>query len=241
LTTEKVLLDGTRQRVLVYHVVMAKSKSKPADRYPNPKPANYSNLFVAGKSPVPKESLGLPGKTYDKPSYAVKTLSLPQPNTPVVRDSGSSLRGMQGQGSFDPSTKNVVRAAQSAVLAGAGSAVARLAPTVGAKVFKVVGSRSASTAYQVNSAGIAGSSIGGRLFTTQTPAGPSLASTRVMTPGQQSAAKSGLYQIAENKALQTGTMLGREAANAVTKAIYKGGQILTDAVSLDFVRRNKRR
>lgn len=89
---------------------MAKSKPKPADRYPNPKPANYSNLFVAGKSPVPKESLGLPGKTYDKPSYAVKTLSLPQPNTPVVRDSGSSLRGMQGQGSFDPSTKNVVRA-----------------------------------------------------------------------------------------------------------------------------------
>ena len=101
---------------------MAKSKSKPADRYPNPKPANYSNLFVAGKSPVPKESLGLPGKTYDKPSYAVKTLSLPQPKTPVVRDSGSSLRGMQGQESFDPSTKNVVRAALAAGSVGAGSA-----------------------------------------------------------------------------------------------------------------------
>ena len=116
------MLDGTRQQVLCYHTFMAKSKSKPADRYPNPKPANYSNLFVAGKSPVPKESLGLPGKTYDKPSYAVKTLSLPQPNTPVVRDSGSSLRGMQGQGSFDPSTKNVVRAALAAGSVGAGSA-----------------------------------------------------------------------------------------------------------------------
>jgi hypothetical protein len=107
---------------LCYHTFMAKSKSKPADRYPNPKPANYSNLFVAGKSPVPQEGFGLPGKTYNVPSYAVKTLSLPQPNTPVVRDSGSSLRGMQGQGSFDPSTKNVVRAALAAGSVGAGSA-----------------------------------------------------------------------------------------------------------------------
>jgi hypothetical protein len=116
------MLDGTRQQVLCYHTFMAKSKSKPADRYPNPKPANYSNLFVAGKAPVPQEGFGLPGKTYNVPSYAVKTLSLPQPNTPVVRDSGSSLRGMQGQGSFDPSTKNVVRAALAAGSVGAGSA-----------------------------------------------------------------------------------------------------------------------
>jgi hypothetical protein len=102
------MLDGTRQRLLVYHVVMAKRKSKDTP------PKDYSNLFVAGKAPVPQEGLGLPGKTYNVPSYAVKTLSLPQPNTPVVRDSGFSLRGMQGQGSFDPSTKNVVRAALAA-------------------------------------------------------------------------------------------------------------------------------
>jgi hypothetical protein len=76
------MLDGTRQQVLCYHTFMAKRKSKDTP------PKDYSNLFVAGKAPVPQEGLGLPGKTYNVPSYAVKTLSLPQPNTPVVRDSG---------------------------------------------------------------------------------------------------------------------------------------------------------
>jgi len=106
---------------------MARRKSKDSSS------KDYSNLFIAGKSPVPKEGFGLPGKTYVAPSNAVKTLSLPQPKTPVVRDSGSSLRGMQGQGGFDPSKKNVVRAALAAgfvntISAGSGFRVVRGVP-----------------------------------------------------------------------------------------------------------------
>jgi len=61
-----------------------------------------------------KESFGIPGKTYA--TSGQKTLALPDKGkTPIVTDLGTSLRGMQGQNSFDPSVKNTVRAASAAV------------------------------------------------------------------------------------------------------------------------------
>lgn len=55
------------------------------------------------------ESIGTVGKKYD--TSGQKTTVIPQGKTPVVTDLGSSLRGMQGASGFDPSKKNVVRAA----------------------------------------------------------------------------------------------------------------------------------
>ena len=55
------------------------------------------------------ESIGTVGKKYD--TSGQKTTVIPQGKTPVVTDLGGSLRGMQGPSGFDPSKKNVVRAA----------------------------------------------------------------------------------------------------------------------------------
>jgi len=64
------------------------------------------------------ESIGFAYKKYD--TSGRKTLSLPEKGkAPIVTDLGASLRGMQGQSGFDPSTKNVVRAAGAAVGIGA--------------------------------------------------------------------------------------------------------------------------
>ena len=64
------------------------------------------------------ESIGFAYKKYD--TSGRKTLSLPEKGkAPIVTDLGTSLRGMQGQSGFDPSTKNVVRAAGAAVGIGA--------------------------------------------------------------------------------------------------------------------------
>lgn len=61
-----------------------------------------------------KESFGIPGKTYS--TSGQKTLALPDKGrTPIVTDPGMSLRGMQGQGGFDPSVKNTLRAVSAAV------------------------------------------------------------------------------------------------------------------------------
>lgn len=118
-------------RTTEYSLEQIRNKNLVSSTSYQPQPTGkYSNLFIAGKSPVPKEGFGLPGKTYVAPSNAVKTLSLPQPKTPVVRDSGSSLRGMQGQGGFDPSTKNVVRAALAASSVAALSKGISVAPSV---------------------------------------------------------------------------------------------------------------
>lgn len=64
------------------------------------------------------ESIGFAYKKYD--TSGRKTLALPDKGkAPIVTDLGASLRGMQGQSGFDPSTKNVVRAAGAAVGIGA--------------------------------------------------------------------------------------------------------------------------
>ena len=52
------------------------------------------------------ESIGFYGKKYD--TSGQKTLSLPKPKTPVIRNSMDSLRGMQGTGSFNVDQKQAL-------------------------------------------------------------------------------------------------------------------------------------
>lgn len=52
------------------------------------------------------ESIGFYGKDYD--TSGRKTLSLPKPKTPVIRNSMDSLRGMQGTGSFNVDQKQAL-------------------------------------------------------------------------------------------------------------------------------------
>lgn len=66
------------------------------------------------------ESIGFAYKKYDTSGRS--TLSLPEPKTPVIKDSMNSLKGMQGPGSFNVDQKKA--AIQSLLVAGAVSGVA---------------------------------------------------------------------------------------------------------------------
>jgi hypothetical protein len=60
-------------------------------------------------------------------------------------------------------------------------------------------------------------SAGGTVFRTNTPMGPTLASTRIMTKGQQSAAEKGLTKIADNRANEIEASVRATVARATAK------------------------
>jgi hypothetical protein len=62
-------------------------------------------------------------------------------------------------------------------------------------------------------------STGGKVFRTNTPMGPTLASTRIMTKGQQSSAVKGLTKIAENRANEIEAAVGKTVARSTAKGV----------------------
>lgn len=60
-------------------------------------------------------------------------------------------------------------------------------------------------------------SAGGRIFRTNTPMGPTLASTKIMTKGQTSAAEKGLTKIADNRANEIEASVRATVARATAK------------------------
>jgi hypothetical protein len=75
------MLDGTRQQVLCYHTFMAKRKSK------DTAPKDYSNLFVAGKSPVSSvtgSNLNIPNFDKLNPVFADRLNRMIKENPSIV-------------------------------------------------------------------------------------------------------------------------------------------------------------
>jgi len=110
--------------------------------------------------------------------------------------------------------------------AGAGAAAGRVAAAgvsrLGAKLGKSVSDYTSDKSFDVLSSGLDKMKGGGRVFRTNTPMGPSLGSTRIMTPGQRDAAISGLKQAASNRADEIGSAIGadvREVARAAAANI----------------------
>lgn len=208
---------------------------------------NFASSAVIPKAtftPVvikPAESFGIPGKSYD--TSGTKTLDIPVGETPVVRDSGSSLRGFQtpmgtSLGLTKTDKKNVLGAALlvSSLPAKAGSvpaiAGAKLAGKfysryVAPPVIEAMGS-----AFKAASKGLEKIVPGStRVYKSNTVFGSTLASTKVSSVAQTEARLTGL----EANAVRIATSAGRGAllgATNIVKDLQTGKKIVKGAAVL---------
>jgi hypothetical protein len=106
--------------------------------------------------------------------------------------------------------------------AGAGRVLAAGVTKLGAKLGRSVTNYTSDKSFDVLSSGLDKMKGGGRVFRTNTPMGPSLGSTRIMTPVQRDSAIAGLKQVASNRADEIGSAIGadvREVARAAAANI----------------------
>ena len=225
--------------------VMAKSKPKTSD----PKPVDYSSLFVAGKQVVSSASIGVPGKTY-KPSGTGPAYVGPKlrggdkgvfagSSTPL----GSSLAGTK------TGARDVIGAALlvTSLPAAAGSVPA----VVGGKIMQkalqryvapsVVGAMDKT--FTAATKGLNTMRGGGRIYEANTVLGPMLASTKIASNAQTAARLSNLESNALRITEQAGIGAFKGAANIV-KDLKTGKKIVKGAAGLAglaAIKNNKRK
>jgi len=83
-------------------------------------------------------------------------------------------------------------------------------------------------------------SAGGKVFRTNTPMGPTLASTKIMTKGQTSAAEKGLTKIAENRANEIAPAVRREMSAVTSRAVSNVAKNTGIAATVANKPRNKK-
>jgi hypothetical protein len=137
-----------------------------------------------------------------------------------------SGRAGRKSGTSTPESRKIAKALQPATLrqeltsaglvlaaGAAGKVVSKVAPIIARRVSRSV----SNTAYDVLSAGLEKASGGGKVFRTNTPMGPSLGSTRIMTAKQREAAIGGLSKVASNRADEVGAKIGSQVQAGVTR------------------------
>ena len=115
---------------------------------------------------------------------------------------------------------------------GAARAIGGIGKAVGKVVAQNVAETSAQTTFKALTKNLPNASQGGKTFTTQTPFGPTLASTKIMTSPQREAAIKGLATAAGNRATEVGVELGSRAGNVVSSAIRETGRALGGAAAI---------
>ena len=100
-------------------------------------------------------------------------------------------------------------------------AAAGLGRVLGAALGAVAGKTSGQIAGDVSFEKLLPKSMGpgGTVFRTNTPMGPTLASTKIMTKGQTSSAAKGLTKIAENRANEIAPAVRREMSAVTSRAV----------------------
>lgn len=81
---------------------------------------------------------------------------------------------------------------------------------------------------------------GGRVFRTNTPMGPALASTKIMTKGQTSAAGKGLTKIAENRANEIESGVRRVVSSSTSRAVSNAAKNAGIAATVANKPKNKK-
>lgn len=144
-------------------------------------------------------------------------------NVPIVAQNLKYFNAAQ-QGPKAVAKTAAVDVAVNVAAAGAGKAIGKLVGTAaGMATGKVAGDVSFQQLLPKSM------SAGGKVFRTNTPMGPTLASTKIMTKGQQSAAEKGLTKIADNRANEIEAGVGRVIARATAKGtanVVKGAGVL---------------
>jgi hypothetical protein len=115
---------------------------------------------------------------------------------------------------------------------GAARAIGGVGKVVGKVVAQNVAATSAQTTFNALTKNLPNASQGGKTFTTQTPFGPTLASTKIMTSPQREAAIKGLATAAGNRATEVGVELGSKAGRVVSSAIREAGQAIGGAAAI---------
>lgn len=136
-------------------------------------------------------------------------------NTPVIRAGDYTLRGMQGPAGFQP--ENWVDPALLVTGAAGGQLASRLAASKANRVAGMVGDELFNAATQ----GFDKANAGGRIFTAQTPFGPTISSTKVMSNPQLNASMGNLSKWYAGLADVAGQGAGRLAGQGVMSQAMK--------------------
>lgn len=150
----------------------------------------------------------------DIKSGAAKALS----NNPIIGQNIKYLKAAQ-EGPKAVVKTAAVDAAWAATGAAIGQAGSKLGSVIGKAAGAELGERVGSSYLDDALRAIDKSSQGGRVFKTNTPMGPTLGSTKIMTPGQLESAKKGLSTIASNQASRVASNVAGEVQNLVSGAI----------------------
>jgi len=187
----------------------------------DPKPVDYSEFFIAGKTPAPVESFGVPGKSYPVSSDAVKTtnVNLRPSDTGVFRGGSTPLGTSLALTKTD--RRSVVGAS---LLVTSLPAVAGSVPAVvGGKIMQTVLKRYAApivtgaveATWSAASKGLDTIGVGGKLYEANTVLGPVLASTKIASTAQTAARLSNL----ESNAIRITRQASRGAMRGATNMV----------------------
>jgi hypothetical protein len=155
-----------------------------------PAKPNYQGSLADYKASMKKTGNSTPGPIISAPTvYQAKN---------VVQNTGKVIKD------------SAVDVALMAAGAGVGRILGKIAGSaagrkVAQEVFETLSPKSMST--------------GGKVYRTNSPMGPTLASTRIMTKGQTSAAASGLTKIASNRANEVGAQIGSKVSKGVKTSV----------------------
>jgi hypothetical protein len=148
---------------------------------------------------------------------------------------GRAPKYENNQKAFDALNTAGKVATEGAMIGLGGGALVRGATRIAAKAAgKYVGNLSMQSAMGPNMKGLKGATgMGGKVSRTQTPMGPTLRSTKIGSPAEQSARVNNLVTNAVNKSVQSGSVAGRKAMIDVFKVgakVKQGGATLGGAV-----------
>ena len=181
-----------------------------ASKKSKPTKPNYQGSLADYKESVKKSGVSIPGPIISAPSVYGALEQVKKTGKQVAKDTAIDLATMAAGGVLGKVGGKIL-----------GTAAAKL---TGKTAFEKLAPKTMGT--------------GGKVYRTHSPMGPTLASTKIMTKGQTSAAGKGLTKIASNRANEIGSQVGFKVARG-TKTAAKGLSTLGIAANDTKVKNKK--
>lgn len=181
-----------------------------ASKKSQPTKPNYQGSLADYKASVKKSGNSIPGPIISAPTVYGALEQVKKTGKQVAKETAIDLATMAAGGVLGKIGGKIL-----------GTAAAKL---TGKTSMKVLAPKTIGT--------------GGKVYRTNSPMGPTLASTKIMTKGQTSAAGKGLTKIASNRANEIGSQVGFEVAKGA-KTAAKGLSTLGIAANDTKVKNKK--
>ena len=183
-----------------------------ASKKSQPTKPNYQGSLADYKASVKKSGVSIPGPIISAPSVYGALEQVKKTGKQVAKDTAIDLATMAAGGVLGKIGGKIL-----------GTAAAKIS---GKAAFETIAPKTISA--------------GGKVSKTNTPFGPTLRSTKIMTQGQTAAAAKGLTKIASNRADEIGSRVAREVAYG-SRTAAKGLSTLAIAANDTKVTKNKAR